>query len=88
LKTPLSEILLRCILVEEDRIMRKVKGNDKRIPSNRVKREEEEKKFWEKDEREFFDEHDDEFIEGTYFGGLVKGTRRVESSEIRPDKGM
>lgn len=33
-------------------------------------------------------EHDEEFIEGTYVGGLVKGTRRIETSEVRADKGM
>lgn len=32
---------------------------------------------------------DNEFrLSGTLGGGLVKGTRKIESSEVRPDKGM
>ena len=67
--------------------MRKEKNPHQRKPADQVKRDEQQKKLWETDEKEFF-EHDEEFIDGTYGGGLVKGTRRIETSEVRPDKGM
>lgn len=71
-------------LVEEGAMREKQDKQTSSKPSEFVN-EDEQRDF--PDEKKLLD-HDEEFVEGTYIGGLVKGTRRIETSEVRPDKGM